>query len=297
MRGTLHLLTPEEGGVFLSLMAAGRTWERPSWQRYFGMPLEAWTVLRPAVREALEGGPLTREELVAAIVVQPGLSHLGTGLREGWGTLLKPLAWQGDLCFGPSRGSRVTFMRPGAASSRWMGIPEPDEAAEPAILAYLGAYGPATVDNFHAWLARGWIGARRVRAWFESASRRLAEVDVEGERRLVRAEDLDELASAEPSAVVRLLPGFDQFVLGPGTDDSRIVPAARRAAVSKQSGWIAPTVIVGGVVSGTWELVGDDVRIAWFSEAGRLPAAAISDEVGRLGTIVGRTLGTSVTRI
>ena len=32
MRGTLHLLTPEEGGAFLSLMAAGRSWERPSWQ-------------------------------------------------------------------------------------------------------------------------------------------------------------------------------------------------------------------------------------------------------------------------
>ncbi|MDQ3876208.1 MAG: winged helix DNA-binding domain-containing protein, partial [Actinomycetota bacterium] len=37
MRGTLHLLTPEEGGAFLSLMAAGRSWERPSWQRYFGV--------------------------------------------------------------------------------------------------------------------------------------------------------------------------------------------------------------------------------------------------------------------
>ena len=32
MRGTLHLLTPQEGGAFLSLMAAGRSWERPSWQ-------------------------------------------------------------------------------------------------------------------------------------------------------------------------------------------------------------------------------------------------------------------------
>src|SRR5262245_51315044 len=27
MRGTLHLLTPEEGGAFLSLIAGGRSWE------------------------------------------------------------------------------------------------------------------------------------------------------------------------------------------------------------------------------------------------------------------------------
>src|SRR5436189_1577140 len=37
MRGTLHLLTPEDGGALLSLLAAGRTWERPSWERYFGL--------------------------------------------------------------------------------------------------------------------------------------------------------------------------------------------------------------------------------------------------------------------
>ena len=30
MRGTLHLLTPEDGGAFLSLIAAGRSWDRPS---------------------------------------------------------------------------------------------------------------------------------------------------------------------------------------------------------------------------------------------------------------------------
>src|SRR2546421_8178409 len=35
MRGTLHLLTHEEGGEVLSLLAAGRVWGRPSWQTYF----------------------------------------------------------------------------------------------------------------------------------------------------------------------------------------------------------------------------------------------------------------------
>jgi hypothetical protein len=37
MRGTLHLLPPQEAGAFLSLIASGRSWERPSWQRYFGV--------------------------------------------------------------------------------------------------------------------------------------------------------------------------------------------------------------------------------------------------------------------
>jgi hypothetical protein len=294
MRGALHVLTPEEAGAFLSLMAAGRSWERPSWQRYFGVTTTQMDVLRGAVREALDGTALTREELVARVTSRRGLGHVGEALRSGWGTLLKPLAWQGDLCFGPSRGNRVTFRRPQDASPRWAGVPEPDEAAPAAIGAYLGVYGPATVDAFGNWLARGWFGKRQIRTWFSALGDRLAEVDVDGERGYVLSEDLDGLASASPSTAVRLLPGFDQYVLGPGTGDGHVVPEARRAAVSKQSGWISPVVVAGGFVRGTWELDGERVRVAWFTEAGRVPRRALEAEVSRLSTILGRQLHPSI---
>src|SRR5439155_5309956 len=88
MRGALHLLRPEEAGAFLSLMAAARSWERPSWQRYFGMTTEQRDALRRAVRQALEGTVLTRDELVAAVTARRGLGHVGEALRSGWGTLL-----------------------------------------------------------------------------------------------------------------------------------------------------------------------------------------------------------------
>jgi hypothetical protein len=208
MRGTLHLLTPEEAGTFLSLMAAGRSWERPSWQRHFGVTPKQLDALRQAVRVALEGGPLTRDELVTAIVARRGLRHAGEALRSGWGTLLKPLAWQGDLCFGPSRGSRVTFMRPEDASSRWRDLTDPDEAAAAAIVAYFRSYGPATIDAFDNWLAGGWFGKRQLRTWFSALEQRLVQVDVDGERAHVLAEDLDELAAMTPTTAVRLLPGF-----------------------------------------------------------------------------------------
>jgi DNA glycosylase AlkZ-like len=286
MRGTLHLLTPEEGGAFLSLMAAGRSWERPSWQRYFGLTPKQLDGLRHAVRVSLDGRCLTREELVAAVVAQRGLRHVGEGLRSGWGTLFKPLAWQGDLCFGPSRGNRVTFMRREDASSRWNGLLEPDQAASDAIVAYLRAYGPATIEAFGNWLAGGWFGKRQLRAWFSRLDHRLAEVDVDGEPAYVVAEDLDELASTSPTSALRLLPGFDQYVMGPGTGDGRVVPTSRRASVSRQSGWISPVVVVGGVVRGTWELDGDHVRVAWFEEAGRPPRKALHAELERLASIL-----------
>jgi hypothetical protein len=145
MRGTLHLLTPGEAGAFVSLIGAGRLWERPSWVRYFGMTPKHWDAFRDAVRRALDGQTLTREELITAVVRDRMLRHLKDALRSGWGTLLTPLAWQGELCSGPSRGGRATFMRPQDASSDWAGVPEPDDAAPVVMAAYFSAYGPATV--------------------------------------------------------------------------------------------------------------------------------------------------------
>ena len=295
MRGALHLLTPQEGGAFLAMLAAGRMWELPSWQRYFGMQARHWDRLRSLVREALAGAALTREELIAVIVTERKLSHLAEELRSGWGTLFKPLAFQGELCYGPSQGGRVTFTRPDVVSRQWAGVPDPEEAAPIVIEAYLAAYGPATTENLRNWLARGAVSIRRLRGWVAAAGDRLAEVDVDGEPAWILAEDLDELAAARPSAAVRLLPGFDAYVLGPGTDDGRVVSAERRGAVSRQSGWISPVVVARGVVSGTWELDGDTARISWFPEAGRVPRAAIGGEVDRLSTLLGRDLYPAVT--
>ena len=155
------------------------------------------------------------------------------------------------------------------------------------------AYGIAA-DTFANWLLAGWSPKRPVKRWFAEAGDDLAEVEVDGERLSVLAEDLDALASTRASHAVRLLPGFDQYVLGPTTEDRHVLPAPRRAAVSRQSGWISPVVIAGGVVSGTWQRDGGVVRIAWFSEAGRIPTHALDEEVSRLASILGLDLRAEV---
>jgi hypothetical protein len=64
--------------------------------------------------------------------------------------------------------------------------------------------------------------------------------------------------------------------------------------VSRQSGWIAPVVVAGGVVVGTWELDGERVKVAWFGEAGKAPRTALEGEAARLATILGRHLDVEV---
>jgi hypothetical protein len=294
MRGALHLVTPDLGPALLAVMASGRSWERPSWQKYFGLSTPVMARLREAAAEILAGRVLTREELVAEISARRGLAHLGDGLRSGWGTLLKPLAWQGELCFGPSRGNRVTFMRPEDASRRWAGMPSIDEAAPRVVEAYLGAFGPSTLARLGAWLAGGWFGVRVLRGWFAELGDTVAEVEVDGVPAFALARDVETMLAAKRSASVRLLPGFDQWVLGPGTNDGQVTPARRRSAVSRTAGWISPVVTVGGVVHGTWAIDGDRVRIAWFRESGRVPRRALGSEIERLGTVMGRALTVDV---
>jgi Winged helix DNA-binding domain len=292
MRGTLHLLPAADAPTFLSLLSADELWE--AWQRYLGMTESEMATLREAMLGALQGEPLTKAELGAAVAAKLGSGPASEALRSSWGGLLTPLAWAGDLCCGPSRGTRVTFTTPGLASRQWPGTGDADAARPRAITAYVRTYGPATVDSLSRWLASA-TSKRKIRTWFDALRDQMTEVEVDGEHAHVMTDDLDALVATQPTTAVRLLPGFDQYVLGPGTKDGHVVPAARRSAVSRQAGWISPVVVAGGRVSGTWELDGTNVEVAWFDESGRPPKRALQAEVTRLSTVLDRDLRSVIT--
>lgn len=252
-RGTLHLLAADQAPSLLALLAAARSWDRGSWQREFATA-EQMTALEAAVVDVLAGDAvLTREELTAALVAHSGDEGLAEAIRSGWGTVLKPLAWQGLICHGPPAGTKVTFTRPA-----WSGLPDADEAARTIVPAFLAAHGPATPTAFDAWLLRGTTPKARLRRWFADlvADGTLTEVTVDGETRHARTADLDELAAAAPVGL-RLLGPFDPYVLGTGTADTDLLPAAHRGKVSRAAGWIAPVVVDDGRVVGTWDADGD----------------------------------------
>jgi hypothetical protein len=210
--------------------------------------------------------------------------------------MLKPLAWQGVLCYGPSRGGRATFRRPADASRRWTGLPEASAAGAIAARTYFGAYGPATVRAFHRWLGSGWRGPRAsLRRIVDEYGVPLVEVAVGDDAAYVLEEHVDGLARAQPTRAVRFLPGFESWVLGPGTGDERVIPPGRRRAVSRTAGWISPIVVSGGVVAGTWQLDGDRLVISWFEEVARPSDRALRVEAKRLGRIIERDLELELT--
>jgi hypothetical protein len=289
-RGATHLMTPEDGGVYLALRAASRQWELKSWREYYGLAPSDWPSLLETVREALASGPLTLTELIAAVAARPKFAHLGPILAGNPWSVMKALGWHGVLSFGPLRGRQQTFQRLDD-NPRWAGVPELDDAGMRAIETYLRSYGPATLDHLDYWLAKGLsAGRRRIEEWLARLAGRLVEVEVDGQPSYIFRDDLDELAGTASSSAVRLLPTYDQWLLGAGTADARIVPPARRELVSRG----ASVVIVGGVVTGTWSLADDEVTIDWFPESGRAPAEALDGEVDRLANILGRPLRVAV---
>ncbi|RDI51053.1 winged helix DNA-binding domain-containing protein [Nocardia mexicana] len=281
MRGTLHALTPEFARAVLPLVSSARTWEKPIWQRNFGASPAEVAALADAVREVLDGAVLTRGELVEALLADPRFHAMGEQLRSGWGALLKPLAWQGVLCHGPARGANITFASPAHLVPGWEPLTDLDAAAAQVITTYLGAYGPATQDAFGAWTMRGAFGKTTVRQWFANLGDALTEVDIEGRRAWLRTEDADDLAATTPTDSVRLLGPFDQYILGPGTNDPALLPPEHRTKISRTAGWISPLVLVNGRITGTWETTPTNLTITMF-DGNPPPPRALKSEAAEL---------------
>src|SRR6266568_274491 len=146
---------------------------------------------------------------------------------------------------------------------------------------------PTAPDHVRYWLGHGLgAGRKRIQSWIAGLGDRLTAVDIDGQSAYLLREDLEELATTPTTTAVRLLPRYDQWVLGPGTADAHVVPPATRTVVSRG----ANIVIVGGVVAGTWSLIDNQVVAAWSAEAEPPAPEALAEEVARLATILDQPL-------
>lgn len=281
MRGTLHLLPRRLAATCCAALASARWWERESYLRGFGITRAEQEAILETIAEVLPGRVLTRGEVVEAILGRSGSAHLAESLRSGWGALLKPAAFLGLLCHGPANGSRVTFTSPATWLPEWA-LPDPDEAGRELVRSFLHAHGPATAAVFGQWLFRN-IKPGLPRRWFASVRDELAEIAVDGSPQFVLADDLDDLIAMNATREVRLLGGFDQYVLAA---DRSLIPEQHKSKVSRTAGWISPVVVYGGRIAGVWELRdGREVVPELFED---VPAAALEREIDRILALLGR---------
>jgi hypothetical protein len=233
MRSTVHLVAADD----LRWMAAlfGPPIERryrTRW-RQLGITEPVIEAAIPHARELLDGRGLTRHELAA------GLAARGIRLAEDGQApthLLVALSARGLTCRGPDRGRDATFV----LADRWV-TPAPPPADPLAELArrYFRAFGPATAADFTAWsgLPSGAVMA--------SIRDELSEVEFDGRRGWT-------LGDVKPSPGFRLLPMFDNYLLG--YRDRTAMLDVRLQDQVYVGGMIKATVVCDGRVIGVWRL-------------------------------------------
>lgn len=286
-RGTVHLFPAAELPVWATAFdAAGRLTTGDPAVRLTGAQVDA---VVDALREALSGGEaLTVEELDKAVVAACGpwagdrvVPAFGDRWPR-WRTGIQVAAYRGVLCFGPNRGRVSTY----ADVRGWVPgyVPAPTAAALAAVARrYLGAYGPATADQFGQWIGMARPAAR---ALFERFGDALAEVDVDGERAFLVAGD-EEVTEEVPA--VRLLPYFDPYTVGCHPRERVFPGPAYRRAVTHGGAGNVPVLLVDGEVAGVWHQARSGRRIAVTVEAfGRLTARhrrELDEQVAHIGGI------------
>jgi hypothetical protein len=250
MRGTLHLLPAAELDTWLRALATYDHYLKPAWLRAFEITEEQLERLVDVIGEALNGRPLTREELGAAAAKIAGAPELADKVQGSWGPYLKPASFRGRLCFGPNDGQKVRFTRPDSWLGRSIDTGEPGAALREVTRRHLGAFGPAARGD----LARWWgVQPARAGRMLEALGEDVAAVDVEGTGGWMLREHAEEAATEEPpERLVRLLPGFDMWVIGAARDAAALLDPAEKKRVYRNQGWISPVLLVNGRMEGVW---------------------------------------------
>jgi hypothetical protein len=289
MRGTLHLLRADELARYVGALSRLRPRHHvPSWQRAYGLDREQGDAMLAAVAEELRGGPLTREALATAVGERVGDAAVAERLGSGFGELLKPAAFTGEVCFAPSEGRLVRFTSPAA----WLdgfSPPGPDEvASQELVRTYLRAYGPAPREQLQRWF--GMTSPAEAGRWLASLGDAVCEVEIEGARGWMLAADVEEAVAARPSGVVRLLPAFDHYVVAAPRNTDAILAAEQRARVYRPQGWLSPVLLVDGRMAGVWshEAAGGRVVVTVepFARVRRDVRAGVEAETDRLAAFL-----------
>lgn len=286
MRGTLHLFDARDWPLLSAAMRLRSRHLDEAWLKAFDVTAKEMTAIIAAVPEALDGRALTRAELGEELIRITKATRQRDQLRSGWGSFLKPVAYQGLLCFGPSEGRNVTFVRPDQWLAGWTEH-DPHEALAEVLRRYLTTYGPAQREDFARWWGSASKVAREAR---ELLGDEIEDIEVGGVPAWMLAEHAGGLRAGRALKTVRLVGGFDPYVVAaPLIERTRLGDDLR--LVSRTAGWISAALLIGGAIGGVWSYERKAgcfaVTVEPFVGIDETAATAISREVARFAGLFG----------
>jgi hypothetical protein len=277
MRSTVHLVAAEDLRWMAELY--GPVMERNHRTRWRNLGITE-TVIDTALahaRELLGGRGLTRHELAAELAAR-GLELGDDGQAPTH--LLAALTARGLTCRGADRGRDATFV----LIDDWVPpAPPPADPLQELARRYFRAFGPATAADFATWsgLPSG--------AAIASIRDELTEVEFDGRRGWT-------LGRVEPVRAFRLLPMFDNYLLG-YRDRTAMLDPGRHPQVYV-GGIIKASVVCDGRVIGIWRLDRAArtaaVRVTPFEPFTRRHHDELDRERADVERFVGRPVGLAI---
>jgi hypothetical protein len=237
MRGTIHLVDARDLRWLVRLIGPAIARKYGTRWRQIGLTDDVLDRSVQLLPELLAGGPLNRHEIRA------GLAAHGVALDspdpQAHTHAIVHASTTGLICRGPDRGRHSTFVLtdewlPGAPTG-----PSGDEALAELARRYFAAFSPATAADFSTW--SGLPSARAVALIRDE----LTDANVDGRAGF-------RLGEVAPARGLRLLPAFDNYVIG-YRDRTAILHPDRHPAVY-QGGMIRPVAVLDGQGFGTWAL-------------------------------------------
>ncbi|MGO4419081.1 winged helix DNA-binding domain-containing protein [Streptomyces sp. MCAF7] len=242
----------------------------------------------------LAGGTLSRKELARRLAERhPGrdgrilagqvelrtpLVHgAATGAWGSWGNRSAVSVTPAEVWLGQPMATAATAT---AATATAATATAAKDSAKELIRRYLAAFGPAGVKDVQVWCGLTRLG--EVVAEMRAELRHYSGPD---------GRDLIDLADAEVPdpetlAPVRLLPAFDNVLLG-HADRTRVISDEDRKRVMPGQARVRPTFLVDGWVHGTWSIDAGTLRLTPFRPLRATDRAALEQEADRLLQFVG----------
>jgi hypothetical protein len=262
-RITLHITSARDYPYFVAV------WGPAARDRTPGVSKAKLEELGQRVREAALKGPITQEQVEELASAEMG------GFR--WRTrTLTPLIHL------PPGGTWSHYGRTQlGAMETVLGVELPgrEDAAERLVRSYLTAFGPATQEDL---LRFAGVRVGDVRAGLDGVELRRFR-DERG--RLLLDVPRAPLPDGDMPAPVRFLPKWDSSLLAYAPPErTRILPEKFRSTVIAKNGDVAPTVLVDGFVSGTWNVERKGkVTVTLFRRLMKDERRAVDEEAERLG--------------
>jgi hypothetical protein len=275
MRGTLHVVTPRDYWAFATARRAlGSDYWPPSYERR--LPQRRIAEIAKAAIAELRSGPKGFEEVRALLEPYTARDISPTFL---W----RRVQGQEHVVHAPPSGTwgyHGEGVYEAADAAIDGGPPTPAEACEHLLRRYLGAFGPATVQD-----VAQWAGLQRVGPLSEAIARLDLRTFADGRGRVLYDLPRVPLPDPETPAPPRLVPRYDNLVLS-HADRTRILGDVPVGRVVTKNALVHATILVDGFVAGTWQLETGRVQLEPFARLPRAVRAALVEEVDRVEAFV-----------